>query len=284
MSRPYNRSLSIALRRLRFAVFMACTLLIGSLGAQVVAWSLASFTNVRYGSAAEDDGGAPVVVKGKDRDSEKSSRRREREKRDEEESLPKAGGALDSILGKAVDWSRNLGLIAGVCLLPLIGLGIILAVPAGAIRIELAVTALIWSIVLVALALPLGGWFGLAWNQGTLTDYAGLSAEVDAVREMEGFPFMFYLRYLLLPAASAVAFILVNFKFGGALEGVLLRAGMEDVDPELEREASNVNPSSLHGTGRTAGALKRVLKEGKAKRLRKKADEDAESAMPRRLI
>ncbi len=263
---------------------MACTLLIGSLSAQVVAWSLASFTDIRYGAVVEEGAeGAPVVVKGRDRaDPEKSARRRDREKREEE--LPEAGGAFDTILGKAVDWSRNLGLIAGVCLLPLIGLGIILAVPAGAIRIELAVTALIWSIVLVTLALPLGGWFGLAWNQGTLTDYAQLAAEVEAVRELEGFPFMFYLRYLLLPASSAVAFILVNFKFGAALEGVLLRAGMEDVDPELEREASNVNPSSLHGTGRTAGALKRVLKEGKAKRLRKKEEAAAESEMPRRLI
>jgi hypothetical protein len=282
MARPYNRSLSIALRRLRFAVFMACTLLIGSLGVQLVAWSLATFTDVRY-AAADEDADGPVVVKGRD-NSEKGSRRRERERKAEEEAPPEAGGTLDTIMGKAVDWSRNLGLMAGVVLLPLIGLGIILAVPAGAIRIELAVTALVWSIVLVALALPLGGWFGLAWSQGTLTDYAGVTAEVDAVRAAEGISFGFYLRFLLLPAASAVAFVIVNFKFGGALEGVLLRAGMEDVDPELEREASNVNPSSLHGSGRTEGALKRVLKEGKAKRLRKKGDEDAESAMPRRLI
>lgn len=278
MSRPYNRSLSIALRRLRFAVFIACTLLIGSLGAQVVVWSLAAFTNIRYAGADDEETDAPVVVKGRDTEKPKSRRGRE-----EPEEAPQAVGAFDTILGKAVDWSRNLGLIAGVVLLPLIGLGIILAVPAGAIRIELAVTSLVWSIVLVALALPLGGWFGLAWNQGTLTDYQGLTAAVDAARALEGFPLKFYLRYLLLPAGSAVAFILVNFKFGGALEGVLLRAGMEDVDPELEREASNVNPSSLHGTGRTAGALKRVLKEARPKKLKRK-DTDPEPEMPRRLI
>jgi len=86
-----------------------------------------------------------------------------------------------------------------------------------------------------------------------------LTAKVEAAQDA-GFSMKFFLQFLLLPAASAVGFAMVGLRFSAAMQGVLLKVGMEDVDPALDHEATSVEASSLHGTGRSAGALKNVMK------------------------
>ena len=122
----------------------------------------------------------------------------------------------------------------------------------------------------------------MAWNQGTITDYRGLTLEVDAARE-GGFAATFYARFLLLPAASAVGFILVGFQFSSAVLAVLLKR--DGLDDELEAEASNVAATSLHGANRSAGALDKALTLDKKKK--KKAPSMSRMSpgeMPKRLI
>ena len=158
----------------------------------------------------------------------------------------------------------------------------LLAVPAGAPRVERAVNALTWAIVLVLLIMPLGGWFGMAWNQGTITDYQGLTIEVDVARE-KGLGATFYTRFLLLPAASAVGFILVGYQFSAAVLAVLLKR--DGLDDELEKEAANIAATSLHGASRSAGALSKTLEADKKKKKKTPSmSRMSPGEMPKRLI
>ncbi len=148
---------------------------------------------------------------------------------------------------------------------------------------ERAVNALTWAIVLVLLIMPVGGWFGMAWQQGTITDYTGLTTAVDVGREV-GLSPAFYARFLLLPAASAIGFILVGFQFNSAVSAVLLKR--DGLDPDLEREASNVAATSLHGASRSTGALSKALEADKRKKKKKPRSMTSMSPgdMPKRLI
>jgi hypothetical protein len=167
-------------------------------------------------------------------------------------------------------------------------LGVILGVPAGAPKVERAVNALIWGLVLACLALPLGGWFGMGWKEGTVSSYQQMVAAVDAVNAGGGgLTPEFWGRFLLLPAASAVGFVLVGLQFSSAVVAVLLKRQV--FDPELEQEATNVAATSLHGTGRSAGALTKALQADKAKAKKKKKQQQSMTRMspgeaPKRLI
>ncbi len=301
MSEPHNRSLGLALGRLRFAVVTSCWVIALSLLTQLLVWSLSTFTELRH-SGATSESDTPLVVGGDeaastDKDRKKSGRvassadrgDKEGKWRPGEEPAPaeQALGTFDRIFRIAVNVSRTVGLMAALIICPLLSLGMLLAVPAGAPRVERAVNALTRSIVLVLLAMPLGGWFGLAWQQGTISSYEAMMEAVEAARA-NGLGPEFFARFLLLPAASAVGIVLVGLQFSSAVEAVLLK-GDPAYDPELEKEASNVAATSLHGTGRTAGALSRALHDTKAaKQARKRAAEQvtktAAGDMPKRLI
>jgi hypothetical protein len=282
---PHNRSLGLALRRLQLVVLVSCWTVVAASAAHVLVWSLASFTDLRYAAVPPAAGDTPLVVK--------SPERREgfvdkwiikRQERDKKETREIPTGVMDGVFRIVVDWSRGLALPCAIFICPLVALGVLLGVQARADRIDRTVNALVGGMALAALALPLGGWFGLAWGQGTLADYQYLVQEVEAERAAEGFAFAFYLRYLLLPLACGVGFALVGLRFSRSLEGVLL-SGLEDMDPEIEKEASNVQPSSLHGTGRTAGALKSLIGDGSGGKGQKAAVGAASAPEPpKRLI
>ncbi|MCH7799008.1 MAG: hypothetical protein IID28_11280 [Planctomycetes bacterium] len=172
---------------------------------------------------------------------------------------------VDRIFKIVVTVARTMALMSAVIVCPVLCLGVLLAVPSEAPGVERAVSALFWAIVLVLLIMPLGGWFGMAWRQGTITDYAALTAVVDAGRD-GGFSPAFYARFLLLPAASAIGFIRVGFQFDSAVTAVLLRR--DGLAPQLEREASNVAATSLHGGSRSAAAMDKLMKPGKKKKKR----------------
>ncbi len=283
MAQPINRSLCIALGRLRFVIVTSCWVIALSLFTQVLVWSLCSFTELRFTEPEKLVGEAPLSVES-DKDSavasaeQKSARWRPEVETDDQEQ---AASAIDRVFRIAMTVARTMGLMSALIICPLLCLGVLLAVPAGAPRVERAVNALTWSIVLVLLILPLGGWFGMAWQQGTITDYAGLVLEVDAGL-VNGFTVAFYARFLLLPAASAVGFIIVGSQFSSAVAAVLLKR--DGLDPELEAEATNVAATSLHGTGRTAGALSAALDAQKPKKRAPSMSRMSPGEMPQRLI
>lgn len=287
MSRSYNRSLGIALRRLRMIVIACCWVIALSLATQIIIWSLSSFTDLRYREVTPEQ--AALIIQGEDSTKPRGfiTPRRTRDRRKDEPEMTLVPSAIDTVFGIVFSSARAAGLIATVVVVPLVGLGVVLGVPAGAPNVDKAVTAMTISIVFVTLALPLGGWFGLAWEEGTLATYERLATVVEGTRE-NGFTLRFWTQFLALPAISVLAFIFIGFRFSAALEAVILKSGLEDVDPEIEKEASNVKASSLHGTGRTAGALKQAMKKTAAKKgAGKKSGRMTELSagdMPRRLI
>lgn len=289
MSQRHNRSLSLALGRLRFAVVTSCWVIALCLVTQVVVWSLCTYTELRIaepsvsGDAAQIVDGDNKTARNKKDDKKKDARWRPKDEEDAENVVQTS--QIDRVFKICVIVARTMGLMGALIICPLMSLGVILGVPAGAPKVERAVNALIWGVVLAFLALPLGGWFGLAWNEGTFSTYGPMVAAVDAANET-GLSPAFFGRYLLLPIASAVGFVLVGLQFSSAVEAVLLRRGV--LDPELEKEASNVAATSLHGTGRSAGALSKALHADKvAKAKRKKAQSMSRMSpgeTPKRLI
>ncbi len=280
MAARINRSLCIALGRMRFVIVTSCWVIALSLLAQVIVWSLCTFTDLRFADPSEAGESALVVESTPKPDVTESRGRWRPETGVVEEVLPLS--AVDRIFKIIVTVARTLALMSALVIVPLLCLGVLLAVPAGAPRVERAVNALTWAIILVLLIMPLGGWFGMAWKQGTITDYKGLTVEVDAARE-GGFAATFYARFLLLPAASAVGFILVGFQFNSAVLAVLLKR--DGVDDELEQEASNVAATSLHGASRSAGALTKALeKDKKRKKKPQSMSRMSPGEMPKRLI
>ena len=283
MAQPINRSLCIALGRLRFVIVTSCWVIALTLFTQVVIWSLCSFTDLRFSETESLSGDTPLIVdNGTDTavapGGQQSARWRPEVEAEEQE---RQASSIDRVFRVAVTVARTMGLMSAIIVCPLLCLGVLLAVPAGAPRVERAVNALTWSIVLVLLILPLGGWFGMAWQQGTITDYAGLVLEADA-GQANGFTPEFYARFLLLPAASAVGFFLVGLQFSSAVAAVLLKR--DGLDPELEAEATNVAATSLHGTGRSAGALSAALHAQKQKKRAPSMSKMSPGEMPKRLI
>ncbi len=285
MAQSINRSLCIALGRLRFVIVTSCWVIALTLLTQVFIWSLCSFTELRFTDAETLAGDGPTIVDS-DQDTAvaiggQQSARWRPEVETEEEEQERSASAFDRIFRIAVTVARTMGLMSALIICPLLCLGVLLAVPAGAPRVERAVNALTWSIVLVLLILPLGGWFGMAWKQGTITDYAGLVLEADAGRA-NGFTATFYARFLLLPTVSAIGFILVGHQFSTAVAAVLLKR--DGLDPELEAEATNVAATSLHGTGRTARGLTAALHADKQKKQAPYMSRMSPGDMPKRLI
>ncbi len=287
MALPHNRSLCIALGRLRFVIVTSCWLIAMSLVVQLIIWSLCTFTDLRY-AGADSGEETPLVVKGGANRARDGGDRQDARWRpgggEEKEAEAEPTGAMDRIFKVISTVSRTTGLMAALIICPLLSLGVILAVPAGAPRVERSVNALTWAVVLVLLAMPLGGWFGMAWQQGTITDYRQMVIEVEEARR-NGLTPVFYARFLLLPAASGVGFVLVGLHFSSSVAAVLVRRDV--LDPELEREASGVAATSLHGTGRTAGALTKALEANKGKGGGRRAQSMSrvqQGEMPKRLI
>jgi hypothetical protein len=80
MSQAHNRSLSLALGRLRFAVVTSCWVIALCLVAQIVVWSLCTFTELRHTEPLPPDG-VPQIVGGDEKPG-KPARARAAAKRD----------------------------------------------------------------------------------------------------------------------------------------------------------------------------------------------------------
>jgi hypothetical protein len=264
--------------------------------AQIVVWSLCTFTELRHTEAVPPDG-VPLIVGGGNKPApgspeaarpaaNKDARWKPGSDEEEEEVVPVS--PFDRVFKISVTVARTMCLMGSLLICPLMALGVILGVPAGAPKVERAVNALIWGLVLACLALPLGGWFGMGWKEGSVASYDQMVAAVDAVNaEDGGFTPEFWGRFLLLPAVSAVGFVLVGIQFSSAVVAVLLNRQV--FDPELEQEATGVAATSLHGTGRSAGALTKALQADKAKAKKRKQQQQSMTRMspgeaPKRLI
>jgi len=171
-------------------------------------------------------------------------------------------GRYDRLFSAGASAARTLGMLAVLTLCPLVAVGLVLGTVCGAPRLDRGISALTWAVVLTLLALPIGGWLGLPWQDGALSTYRHMIQEVEIARYRNvgsGFGLPYYARFLLLPGLCLLGFVLLGFRFSGALEGVLPVKAGEALDPALELEASNIAASSVYSSGRSAGALGRTV-------------------------
>ncbi len=267
MSKPEVPPVQIAHGQLRFMVLACCWLVGLSLCAQILIWSLATFTEMRYAEATTS-GSVPLVVRAADNQPPSIITATEASRRDAANtaapSTPerRALSHYDRLFSAGTSAARTLGMLAVLTLCPLVAVGLVLGTVCGAPRLDRGISALTWAIVLTLLALPLGGWLGMPWQDGALSTYRHMIQEVEIARDSNigaGFGLPYYARFLLLPGLCLLGFVLLGFRFSGALEGVLPVKANEALDPALEQEVSNIAASSLHSTGRSAGALGRTV-------------------------
>lgn len=266
----HSASVSAALGRLKRGVLLCCWAVGLALMAQIIIWALVTFTEVRWQQATpesapeetralivqnetEDEAPAPGSVFAADPITEP---------RPEPAGPPIVPSRYDSVFRTGSSLLSGFGTIAVLALVPFIGLGVILATSTATRGVEQAVSAFGWSIVVALLVMPVAQVLGLPWQDGALWSYDALTAQVELLdRVVESdkaqAAVMFYARYLLLPIASIVGVLLVGTRFSSGVEAGLEITENLRLDPELEQEAGNVRPGSLHGS-RTAAAMRQV--------------------------
>lgn len=280
-------SVSQALGRLRVVVAACCWAVGLAIVTQAVVWTLATCTEVRWTRPAAPT--AEVVV----RDAVEPGLPR---------SLDEAAGIdrrttvapIDAnrvpapahfLLGLAAATARGVAVLATLVLLPIVALGVLLAVASATDGVDRAVAAFTWTVVLGLLVLPIGGIVGMPWRSGAVWEYAIVVEEIDAGRVSL---LASAARHLLLPLAGLVCSAMVGQRFLAGVRAGLLRREHLKLDPSLEQEAANIKATSLHG-GRAGAALARVgvaAAQGAARDagVREPVDRHDAGVAPRRVI
>ncbi len=260
----HTASVSIALGRLRFGVLFCCWAVALALAAQLVIWAMVSFTDMRWEKGAADQS-VPLIVHAQDEPEE--SARTSSLVFESPDMTPHVSvdanrrvTKYDSIFATAASLASGAGSIGMFALVPLVGLGVLLAAASATAGVEKAVSAFCWALIIGLLVMPVGGLLGLPWQDGGLWSYATLTGQVDAAEGAGAMNMVFIAKYLLLPAACIVGISLVGMRFSSGVAAGLARKENLTLDPMLEREAGNIKPSSLHG-GRAAAAMQQAVGE-----------------------
>lgn len=263
MGRSKSRSessVSVALGRLRGGTQLACWLLGLALLVQVGVWSVANFTDLRYAKANAADGEAIVVQP--ERSLSEATEPEAAVK--PVEPVVKIDSERDRLLRAAGSFSSGMGTLAMVLLVPLLGLGVIVAAGSATPGVEHTVSAFAWALILAVLVLPMSSLIVMAPNWGAFTSYEVMIAQVESYRSgaAGGAGFIaFYGRFFVIPLTAVLGSALIGLRFSAGVEAA--RMPREPIlDPELEAEAANISATSLHGNGgRMAGALRTISEE-----------------------
>lgn len=297
------QSISTAMRRVRRGVLICCWMTGLALALQIVVWSLAMFTDMRYDTVEPVQEG-PAIVK-----AEESSHVVVPSTPVETipglltgaqtvTAPPKPTRPLsenDSRFAAIAEFSSTVGIMTVLALLPLLMVGVILAAGAATPGVERTVSALSWALVLFMLVVPLTKIVPFITFTGTFVPYSDMTALVESVRGDDiliagGMPF--YLRFLLLPATCIVGLAMVGARFTTGVDAAVLptvEALSMKLDPALEEEVSKIKASSLHGSGRSSAALRATVgsksdPEPAPSAPLPHASQVSPGAMPRRLI
>ncbi|MHC5113986.1 MAG: hypothetical protein ACYTGP_06110 [Planctomycetota bacterium] len=241
-----------------------CAWVIGAaLAIQLIIWGLTTFTQVRY-TEIKTAADAPAVVVHRDAGKQRLNlfdADVEAAPGDEAVDPNRVLSRFDNVFSTMSALARGFGVIGCLALLPLLGLGVLLAASSATAGVERAVSALGWALAAVFLSMPFGALIGLPWDDGALWEYSALCAAVDGVGGAPGVldgatsgKLTFFAQFLLLPIVCIASLLLTATMFSSGVEAGLMRREALGLDETLELEAGNVKPSSLHG-GRAAAAL-----------------------------
>jgi hypothetical protein len=286
---PTNPSgVSIALGRCRFVVICCCWIVGLALAAQMLVWSLATFTELRF-EAAEEPGEAPLIVHAEPTTSTSNGAVVTRERRalprphsgthgsdhaPDDQTLSRNLGANDHRFAATFDLAGGFGQCAMLLLLAIIGLTVMLAAASNISSVDRTVSSFLWLLLIALMVLPAGNLFSLPWQEGALATYEYMITHVDRLHEQRelrlagavsesGQPPIsaveLYTRFGMLPAACIIGITLVGLRFCSSLEGAIPQREKLQLDPALEREAANITPTSLHG-GRSSSVFNRAMR------------------------
>jgi hypothetical protein len=273
--RTVHPHFAMALKEIRTATTAACWLIGLALMVQVVAWSLAAFTEIRYTelrvdpAVSADD--APTVLTADDLKVKQIHSIGTDAEAAETADVNLQLSQRDRWLGSLTNFMAAFGTMGAIALLPLIGLGVVLAAGSATDGVEKTSGAFVWTVVLLALSLPWASMFEQVPLRGLFSNYATICEHVDAFRTAsnapEGAPLAETLRFYgqlgLLPIAALLGVTAIGLRFRAGVEAGLMPREDLRLDPELEREISKIKSSSLvGGGGRSAGALRGVLSTG----------------------
>lgn len=286
---PRGQSIGLALGRLRNAVMICCWIIGLALCVQLVTWSLATYTDMRF-ETPEDSTTAvaeaePQVVVAESPRQQRIRQAREADMGIDLSSEPEAAssepqqqtGRVDAMFATLHNLAAGIGRCAMLAVVPLMMVGVMLAAGSATPGVDRVVSSLVWALIAAALILPLGNAFSLPWDGGALSTYEQVTAPIDhmqiastsdeqtasagqATTDAAPSTLTMHLRFGLLPLACIVGITLVGLRFCSGVEAGVLAGESMRLDPVLEREAANISPSSLH-SGRTTGALTRTMQE-----------------------
>lgn len=263
MSYSPTRHSALALAQLRNSVAICCWIVGVALLIQIITWSLATFTDIRYEKLEESAARSPAVLTPEEvrRNAIHSANERLVEADRTTVEVNRVFSRTDRVFQVLNDVASGGGILAAVTLLPLLGLGVVLAAGAAVPGVERTVGSFVWAIVITMLVLPLGKMMESMPFNGLFVSYASMMAEIEAVRASDEAGFLFYGKYLLLPTACMAGIAAVGLRFRGATFAGLLPREDHRLDPELEREVANTKATSLvGGGGRAAGALNNAIR------------------------
>lgn len=259
------KTIGAALARLRRGVLL-CTWAVGlALAAQILIWSLVTFTDLRW-DEMESEETAPMVVQSDvitpaqaHLDPAQAIRAVARTDQlettqavqivPENEETSWVLNDVDGYMGYLFRCARGLGTASMLMMLPFLLLGTVIATTTAINGCEKTLSAFMLSLVVAILVLPLGDVLSLPWRDGALTSYEYMTVQVDEYQnspaQIMG-PFVFYARFLLLPVASVIGTFLVCLRFNAGVELTVTTTDEHHVDPDIEKEATKIKmPGSL---------------------------------------
>jgi len=254
---PQTRSVGYAILKLRSSITACCTAVGLCLIVQVIVWSLVAFTNMRT-VTVEPEIDAPLVV-----DQSEATKPRAMLTTNTAVSFKDVAEPVtvltrsDQFFHDAASLAQTIGTAACMVLVILMLIGVIISSSQFGARVHLVVSAMIWTALLAVLALPLGGLFELPWEGGALRPYRDIVGQVEAWQAGTQSTMMLWTRSVILPVICGLGCVLIMWRFGRGVEP-LLPEEMHRLDPELEKETSNISVTSLHG-GRSGAALNRMI-------------------------
>ena len=257
----HSRSVALALARLRGVVWLCCWVVALGLLVQTIVWGLTVFTDLRWTEVAADKSApAPMVVTPKQAQPPRLRSALDgplAESEAEAVNPNRILGPRDRTLSMTASLAGGFGSLAVAALIPLVGLGAIVAATSATNGVEKTVSAFSWTLLVALFALPFGELMGFPWQDGAFWSYERLCERLDA-RTTTSIDLVFCSRYLALPLVTGCGIAVIALRFSGGVDAGAYRGEQLRVDPALEKEAGNIKPSTLHG-GRAASAMRNAM-------------------------
>lgn len=257
---PHERShVGQAVGRLRTMVLTAAGLLALSLLVQLGALTIATTTDLRT-RTIEPRLPARLIVTARDRAPAAATPALDTTVSFEDFQDPiEVPSRLDGLLRDLVALGQAVGGLACLVLSPIVFFGVMLAATHPNARMDRAISALIWAVVLNALCLPLARTLGLPWEHGALRSYETITSAVTSFESGLLEPIRFYGDLYGVPLLCLFGTFAIVWRFSQGVQAVVPELSPA-VDLALEQEAANRKPGSLMGAaGRSSEALGRTL-------------------------